>query len=79
MRVLADLMLKGYEVYGAYRVGNTYDFVIRGARRFHTVEVKVTPDFKCHLSMRKNNPDILALVDHAGKIRYMNKLPKNNP
>jgi hypothetical protein len=81
MRVLADLMLKGYEVYGAYRVGNRFDFVIAHQDKFYTVEVKVSPKFKFYPLMRKTKPDILVLINHEGQIKYLDKLPndKNNP
>ncbi len=71
MRVAADLLVRGYQVYSASRVGNTYDFVITKGDGFITVEVKTSDKLKVFPAMWKTTPQLLALVSYDGRIRYL--------
>lgn len=73
LRVAADLLIKGYEVYGAFRVGNTHDFLISKGNVFLSVEVKTAWDLKERPHMWKNKPDVLVLCDYSGKILYISE------
>ena len=74
LRVAADLLLKGYQVYSAFRVGNIFDLVIsKDSHIFLKVEVKTANRFKSSPIMWVKNPDILALVNYEGKIVYIKK------
>lgn len=71
LRIAADLILRGFEVYAAHRVGNTFDFIISHENKQYTVEVKTSPRLHPFPAMWKNNPDLLALIDYKGQLRYI--------
>lgn len=79
MRVVSDMILRGYEVYMASRTNNDFDILVRcyDTKTIFTVEVKTSRDLKLRPSMLRTKPDILALVDPVGAIKYVSSYPIN--